>query len=56
MDEELQKKMQTLMYYLTKEAARMSYREFLEFCDISDEDYAKIKEVWKERLGIKPYV
>jgi hypothetical protein len=52
----LQKKMQNLMYYLTKEAARTSYREFLEFLEIDDEEYARIKSIWKEKLGVKPYV
>jgi len=55
MDENLQKKMQDLMYKLTKEAARTSYREFLENCGINDEDYKKIKEIWGTQLGIVPY-
>lgn len=55
MDEALQKKLQTLMYHLTKDAARYSYREFLDSCDISDEEYSQIKAIWKERLGITPY-
>jgi hypothetical protein len=52
----LQKKMQSLMYYLTKEAARTSYREFLEFLDINEDEYIQIKSIWKEKLGVKPYV
>ena len=55
MDKELQKKMQDLMYRLTKDAARTSYREFLENCGISEEDYEKIKDIWGEKLGIVPY-
>ena len=55
MDEALQKKMQSLMYYLTKNAARYSYREFLEGLEISEEEYSQIKAIWKERLGITPY-
>ncbi len=55
MSDELQKKMQTLMYYLTKQAARHSYREVLEHCDITDEEYEQIRAIWKERLGITPY-
>jgi len=56
MNEELQKKMQKLMYFLTKNSARGSYREFLEDLDISEEDYQEIKRVWKDQLGITPYV
>jgi len=56
MNEELQKKMQTIMYALTKNAARQSFSEFLEDWDISDEDYDEIKKVWAEKLGVKPYV
>jgi hypothetical protein len=52
----LQKKLQSLMYYLTKEAARTSYREFLEFLDINESEYEEIKKIWKDRLGVKPYV
>jgi hypothetical protein len=54
--EALQEKLQKLMYYLTKEAARTSYREFLEFLDISESEYETIKQIWKDRLGVKPYV
>jgi len=56
MPEELQKKMQSLMYSLTKNAARDSYREFLEYLEISDEEYDQIKEIWKDLLGVTPYV
>jgi hypothetical protein len=56
MKEELQVKMQKLMYALTKNAARWSYAEFLEDLGISDEDYAAIKSEWLEKIGVKPYV
>jgi len=56
MDKKLHAKMQLLMYFLTKSAARDSYREFLENLEISDEDYELIKKEWKEKLGITPYV
>ena len=56
MTDELQKKVQTLMYMLTKNAARNSYTEFLEDCGIDDDDYDEIKKIWQEKLGIKPYV
>ena len=55
MDTDLQKKMQDLMYRLTKQAARTSYREVLEYCGITEDDYKKIKEIWAEKLGIVPY-
>ena len=56
MNAELQEKMQTMMYALTKEAARSSYNDFKKAWGISDEDYVEIKKVWKDKLGIKPYV
>ncbi len=56
MNEELQKKMNALMYALTKNAARNSYSEFLDGCGIDDNDYKEIKTIWKEKLGVKPYV
>lgn len=56
MNEDIQKKMQTLIYALTKNAARFSYLEFLEDYGITMEDYAEIKKVWEEKLGVKPYV
>lgn len=54
--EVLQKKMQRLMYALTKNAARSSYSDFLEELSISDEDYEEIKAIWLDKLGVKPYV
>lgn len=56
MDAELQAKMQSLMYALTKNAARSSYRDFLEYLEISDDEYERIKSVWKDKLGVEPYV
>jgi hypothetical protein len=56
MNEYLQKKMQAIMYALTKNAARNSYSEFLEDLDIGEEDYEEIKQVWKDKLGVEPYV
>ncbi len=51
MNEELQKKMNTLMYALTKEAARSSFVEWLEEWGITEEEYEQIKAHWKT-LGI----
>lgn len=56
MNIELQEKMQRLMYFLTKNAARSSYSDFLEELNISDEDYREIKSIWLDKLGVKPYV
>ena len=56
MQAKMQAKMQRLMRALTKEAARFSYADFLENLDISDEDYEAIKEEWKTKLGVTPYV
>lgn len=56
MTPEQQEKMQTMMYALTKNAARMSYVEFKEEWGITEEDYKDIKKTWKKKLGITPYV
>ena len=56
MDELLKAKMQHLMYRLTKEAARYSFVEFLESCDISEDEYDQIKDAWLEHFGVVPYV
>lgn len=56
MDDDIQTKMQNLMYGLTKHAAMHSYRDFLEFWGISETEYAEIKRIWKEKLGVEPYV
>jgi hypothetical protein len=56
MDEILQEKMQKIMYQLTKKAARESYQDFLDSLEITLVDYDRIKEEWKIKLGIVPYV
>lgn len=56
MNEDLQKKMQTIMYALTKNAACISYVEFLEYWGITEDDYEQIKAIWAEKLGVKPYI
>lgn len=56
MEDNIQQKMQAIMYHLTKNAARISYKGFLRDINISEEDYEKIKTIWKEKLNIKPYV
>lgn len=56
MNEDIRKKMQRLMYTLTKDAARTSYSKYLENLDITDDDYEQIKAIWLNKLGVKPYV
>ncbi|CDH25143.1 hypothetical protein [Xenorhabdus bovienii] len=53
--EKTPEKLQTLIYFLTKEAARNSYSDFLEGLGISNEEYSEIK-AWFSQLGIEPYV
>lgn len=56
MDDDLTKKMNTLMYFLTKEAARSSFSEFLEEIGVSEYEYEAIKNEWA-KIGIdKTYV
>lgn len=45
-----------LMYALTKNAANISFIDFLENWGIEDEDYEQIKAYLKETYGIKTYV
>ena len=52
----IDEKMQRLMYSLTKDAALSSYQEYLDDLDISDEEYEEIKQIWLDKLGIKPHV
>ena len=51
MNDNLKEKMNTLMYFLVKGAARESFMEFLEELDISDDEYEEIKLEWK-KIGI----
>ena len=56
MNDELKVKMNNLMYFLGKEAARTSFSEFLEELNITDEDYEEIKKEWA-KIGItKTYI
>ena len=47
----IETKMNRLVYSLTKDAARDSFKEYLEGLDITNEEYKKIKEEW-EKIGI----
>ena len=51
MNDELIKKMNHLMYYLTKMAARSSFADFLEDLDITEDEYKEIKAQWA-KIGI----
>ena len=51
MNEDLSKKMNTLIYFLTKEAARSDFVEFLENCNVSQDEYDLIKKEW-EKIGM----
>lgn len=48
-------KLQDFIYYLTKDAARNSFEEWREDIGISYEQYAEIKE-WFKQFDIKLYV
>jgi hypothetical protein len=52
MDDELIAKINKLFYGFMKEARRQSFIEFLEFWDLTYEDYEKIKKYFAEQ-GIK---
>jgi len=56
MEEDIHEKMKAIMYHLTRNAAQLNYKDFLEDIGISGEDYKKIKIIWKEKLNIEPYV
>ena len=55
-EEILNEKIQTLLYFLTKNAARTSYLEFLGSIGISEEEYKIIKEKIQNTLNCKLYV
>ena len=53
MTPELKKKAETMFYFLTKEAARSSFMEFLEGCDVTDDEWDQIKEEITSKTGIE---
>jgi len=56
MEDKLKEKMNTLMYFLTKNAARVCFDEFLEEIGISEDEYEDIKSEF-EKFGItKTYI
>ena len=52
----INKKLQRLLYCLTKDAARNSFREYLECLDITQDEYEQIKNILKEKLNVDLYV
>ena len=53
---DITKKMQKLLYRLTKDAAKSSFSEYLEYLDISWDEYKTIKNILKEKLNVDLYV
>jgi anti-sigma regulatory factor (Ser/Thr protein kinase) len=49
-------KMQSVLYYMGKSAARDSFSEFLEHCDCTLEEWREIKVYIQDQLGVKLYV
>jgi len=53
---DINKKMQRLLYQLTKDAARNSFSEYLELLGITKDEYEQIKNILKEKLNVDLYV
>ena len=53
---DINKKLQRLLYCLTKDAARNSFSEYLECLDITQDEYEQIKNILKEKLNVDLYV
>ncbi len=49
-------KFNTLMYWLTKHAAKFDFLEFLEDIEITEKEYDDIKKYLKVKYGVKTYV
>ena len=54
--DELKRTFSNLMYAFTKEAARISFVDFLEEWEINDSDYEDIRKYLKDKYGVKTYV
>jgi len=48
-------KFNTLMYFMTKEVAREGFCDFLEYHDVTEDEWEEMKEVLKETFGTKTY-
>ncbi len=55
MSPDLKKKFSTIMYFLTKTAARDSLKDFLEYADLTDEEWDAIKAHLKAEYGVETY-
>jgi hypothetical protein len=53
-EEELLEKFSTLIYFMNKEVAKNSFVDFLEFCDLTHEEW-KILKKWLNENGLKTY-
>ena len=53
MDEKLKKKAETMFYFLTKEAARDSFSDFLDYNGVSNEEWQAIKSYITEKTSIE---
>jgi len=53
MNEQLKSKAETMFYFLTKEAARQSFVEFLEGCDVTQDEWSAIKQEITGKTGIE---
>lgn len=53
-DEELLDNFSRLIYFMNKEVAKNSFVDFLEFCDLTFEDWVILKE-WLNENGLKTY-
>jgi 5-bromo-4-chloroindolyl phosphate hydrolysis protein len=50
------KKLETLLYFMTKKASNDSFVDFLENIGLTWEDYVEIREHFKETYGIQTYL
>ena len=53
MNDDLKKKAETMFYFLTKEAARSSFVDFLYDNGVSDDEWQAIKSHVTDKTGIK---
>lgn len=53
-DKDLVKKFSRLMYFMNKEVAKNSFVDFLEFCDLTYEEWEILKE-WLNENGLETY-
>lgn len=49
-------KFSTLMYFLTKQAAKYDFTDFLQEIGITMEEYHSIRDHLKETYGVKTYL